>query len=149
MFGDNSTAITKSDGAKGGDILKSGYDVTQVKGTSKLRSQFTKALDFQPETAKEGALKEAAKQHGKYKGCAIMAQKVSDEKIAAGEAILQTYGVAMNHAEKAIGLEARWQKRTQQALEAISPHLLDMAVSQEQHAGFVEFCDAADKHLKF
>jgi hypothetical protein len=150
MFGDNNeAAIVKSDSGRGGDILKSGYDPLQVKGSSELRTQFAKTLDFDPKQAKEATLKSTARTHGQYKGMAEIARRVSQEKLGAGQAILDVYGIALDHANQAASLELQWQQRTQKGLEALSPKLLDMGVHQEQHAGFVEYCDLADKHLKF
>ena len=148
MFGDQDSAITSSNG-NGSSILKSGYDPTQVKGAGKLRKDFTKALDLDPEQAKEGNIKEAAKQHGKYKALAHNVTRLSKEKLGAAEGLNQVYEAVMGHAVGAARQELKWQQTTQKGLEELSPLLLDMDIHQEQHSGFAEYLDKADKLLKF
>ena len=148
MFGDNDSAITSSSG-NGSSILKSGYDATQVKGAGKLRGDFTKALDLDPEQAKESNIKEAAKQNGKYKALAHNVKRLSTEKLGAATGIHQVYDAVMTHAVGAAKLELGWQQTTQRGLEELSPLLLDMDIHQEQHSGFAEYLDKADKLLKF
>jgi len=148
MFGDQDSAITSS-GNGGSSILKSGYDPTQVKGAGQLRTQFTKALDLDPEQAKEGTIKEAAKQNGKYKALAHNVKRLSTEKLGAATGIHQVYDAVMTHAVGAAKLELGWQQTTQRGLEELSPLLLDMDVHQEQHSGFAEYLNTADKLLKF
>ncbi len=151
MFGDNNDkAIVQTDSNRGGDIIKSGYDPMQVKGSSELRTKFAKTLDFNPKSdSKESTVRSTARTHGEYRGMAEMAKRASQEKLAAGQAILDVYGIALDHANQAASLELQWQQRTQKGLEALSPKLLDMGVHQEQHAGFAEYCNMADQHLKF
>ena len=147
MFGENESAITSS--SKGSEILKSGYNPTQIKGTQKLRTEFSQALDIDPEQAKEGAIKEFAQKHGKYKAMAATVKRLSDEKLGAAKGIHQVYDVVLEHVEKATDLELQWQGSTQDFLEAMSPKLLDLEVGQEQHNGFTEYLDAADRMLQF
>lgn len=148
MFGDNDSAITSSSG-NGSSILKSGYDPTQIKGAGKLRGDFTKALDLDPEQAKESNIKQAAKDHGKYKALAHNVKRLSTEKLGAAEGINQVYDAVMVHAVGAAKQELKWQQTTQRGLEELSPLLLDMDIHQEQHSGFAEYLDKADKLLKF
>ena len=148
MFGDQDSTITSSNGS-GSSILKSGYDPTQVKGSLKLRGEFTKALDLDPEQAKEGTIKEAAKQHGKYKALAHNVGRLSKEKLGAAKGIHEVYDAVLDHAVGAAKLELGWQQTTQRGLEELSPLLLDMDIHQEQHSGFTEYLDKADKLLKF
>ena len=148
MFGDANSAITSS-GNGGSSILKSGYDPTQVKGAGKLRGDFTKALDLDPEQAKEGAIKQAAKENGKFKALAHNVSRLSKEKLGAAKGIHEVYDAVLDHAVGAAKLELGWQQSTQRGLEELSPLLLDMDVAQEQHSGFAEYLDKADKLLKF
>jgi len=148
MFGESDSAITSS-GNNGSSILKSGYDSTQVKGAGKLRGDFTKSLDLNPEQAKESNIKEAAKDHGKYKALAHNVKRLSTEKLGAATGIHQVYDAVMTHAVGAAKLELGWQQTTQRGLEELSPLLLDMDVHQEQHSGFAEYLDKADRLLKF
>ncbi len=147
MFGDASSEITTS--GKGSEKLKSGYNPTQIKGTQKLRGEFSQALDLDPEQAKEGAIKEFAQKHGKYKAMAATVKRLSAEKLGAAKGVHEVYDAVLEHAEKATDLELQWQGSTQQFLEAMSPKLLDLEVGQEQHAGFTEFLDTADRLLNF
>jgi hypothetical protein len=148
MFGDNDSAITNSSG-NNSSILKSGYDPTQVKGGGKLRGDFTKALDFDPEQAKESSIREAAKQNGKYKALAHNVKRLSKEKLGSAKGIHEVYDAVLDHAVGAAKLELGWQQSTQRGLEELSPLLLDMDIHQEQHSGFAEYLDKADKLLKF
>lgn len=147
MFGENNelTASTNN----GSEILKSGYNPTQIKGTQKLRTEFSQALDLDPEQAKKGVIKEYATKHGKYKAMAATVKRLSDEKLGAAKGMHQVYDAVLEHVEKATDLELEWQGSTQEFLEAMSPKLLDLEVGQEQHAGFNEYLDVADRLLKF
>ncbi len=148
MFGDASEEITNTNG-KGSEILKSGYNPTQIKGTQKLRGEFTQALDLDPEQANVGTIKEYAAKHGKYRAMAATVKRLSDEKLGAAKGMHQVYDAVLDHVEKATDLELEWQGSTQEFLEAMSPKLLDLEVGQEQHSGFTEYLDVADRLLKF
>ena len=149
MFGDKDDSSLASSSGKGSEILKSGYNPTQIKGTEKLRSEFSQALDLDPEQAKEGTIKEFAKKHGKYKAMAANVKRLSEEKLGAAKGMHQVYDAVLDHVQKATDLELEWQGSTQEFLEAMSPKLLDLEVGQEQHSGFTEYLDTADRLLKF
>lgn len=149
MFGDNNESAIASTSGNGSEILKSGYNPTQIKGTQKLRSEFSLALDLDPLEAKEGAIKEYAAKHGKYKAMAATVKRLSAEKLGAAKAMHQVYDSVLDHAQKATDLELEWQGSTQEFLEAMSPKLLDLEVGQEQHSGFTEYLDTADRLLNF
>lgn len=148
MFGDR---VSNGNGRSNSSaIIKSGYDVHSLAGdTEKLKPTFQNALHINSlKDANETNIRQAAKDAGALKGLLTNFKHYSRQQLEVARNALQLRQAAMNHQQQAAGLELQWEQGTARHLQGMSDKLLQLGIVEENHTGFTQYCDTADRLLK-
>ncbi|QVQ57057.1 hypothetical protein ELBI_52 [Anabaena phage Elbi] len=149
MFGE--TYKHNSSGSNGNNsIIKSGYDVTSLGANAeKLKATFHDALAIRDiRDANEESTYQYTQDAGALNGLATQFKHWSKAKIKTGQAALRLRQAVLGHQQQAAQLEIGWEQSGARHLQQMSDKLIQLGIVENDHKGFTQYCDVADRLLK-
>ncbi|AND75533.1 hypothetical protein [Nostoc phage N1] len=148
MFGETIN-VTPNDSSSG-SIIKSGYNVTNLGANAeKLKTTFQDALNIRDiKDANEKSTYQYTQDAGALNGLALQFKHWSKAKIKTAQAALRLRQAVLGHQQQAAQLEIGWEQSSARHLQQMSDKLIQLGVVENDHKGFTQYCDVADKLLK-